>query len=284
MPRFFYPTRQHEEVLRACRQVIEHRQGLAVVLAPVGMGKTLLLRTLYEELFASAHDTAAFLPHPNYRTEYALMRGILQALRVTPGKKRSLHDLVDAFQRYVAEQVMQHRRTVVLMFDEAHEMRYRALRQVRRILDYHVDDQQMVQVILAGQPPLATKIARLPALRDRIVAQHTLNPLAPSDVKALITARLHEAGSRNGLFTPAAVRTITDLAHGRPRQITVACMRCLWSAFEQRRHVIDHEFVRRAVNGHISAPAEDEATSAKGQAPTGMLSRLRLLWHRDGSS
>lgn len=284
IPRFFHPTRQHEEALRALRQVIDHHQGLAVLSAPVGMGKTLLLRTLYEQLFADARYTVGWIAHPNFRTEYALMWGVLQALRVAPRKKRSLHDLEDTLQRHVTERVLRARRTVVLLFDEAHQMGSRALNQLRKILDFHVDDTQMVQMVLAGQPLLLRNIARLPALQDRVIAAYTLSPLSPSDVKGLITARLHEAGSQNGIFTPAAVRAITDLTGGQPRRITVLCMKCLWEAFEQRRHVIDHDMVAKVMDGKAKPVPPQEQAERPARAEGNVFTRLRLLWHRDGSN
>ncbi len=282
IPRFLYRARQHERALQALRQVIEHHQGLAVLYGDVGIGKTLVLRTLYEELFGDTRYSVAFLPHPKFGTEYALMRAILQALRVTPLKKHSLRDLESAFESYLIQQVMQVHKTVVLIFDEAQEMGYKLLQQIRRLLDFHVNEQQMVQVVLAGPMSLAGKIAHLPALRDRIVAQYILSPLAPSEVKAFIATRLHEAGSENGFFSPSAVRAITDLTQGHPRRINVLCMRCLWEAFEERRHTIDHDLVMRVADGKDSKTLEPQEAAEPATGSKGILAHLRFLWQRGG--
>ena len=281
IPRFLYRTRQHEKALQTLRQVVEHRQGLAVLYGDVGMGKTLVLRALYEELFADTRYSVALLSHPNLATEYALLYAILQALHIPPSKKRSLRDVESIFESYLIQQVMQAHKTVVLIFDEAQEMGHKALQQIRRLLDLHVNEQQMVQIILAGQMSLAGKIAHLPAFQDRIVAQHTLAPLAPSEVKSLISARLYEAGNQNGLFSSSAVRTITDLTQGRPRQINVLCMRCLWEAFEERRHTIDHELVMRVIDGQESQAPEAKQAAEPTEGNKNFLSRLRFLWQRE---
>ena len=284
IPRFFYPTRQHDEVLNMCRRVIQHRQGLAVIYSRVGMGKTLLLRKLYEELFADSRYKAALLPHPNYSTEYALVEALLQAFNVAPARRRSLQDLEQGLQSFVAQQVLQAHKTVVILIDEAHQLSQRGLTELRKVLDYHVGEQQMTQIILAGQMPLAGKLARLAALNDRVVARYELQPLGPSEAKEMISARLHEAGSANGLFSPAAVRAIIDVTHGRPRQINLLCMRCLWEAFAERRHSIDPEVVLRVANGPDKAVSKAEDDGEHAKAESGVMSRLRLLWQRDSGS
>ncbi|NLS76770.1 MAG: AAA family ATPase [Chloroflexi bacterium] len=282
IPRFYYPTRQHQEALETCRQVIRHRQGLALVYAHVGMGKSLLLRKLHEELFADTRYRVALLHHPNYASEFAFMEALLQALHETPARRRSLQDLEQALQAYLKQQVLEARKTVVLLIDEAHQMSPRCLAQLRRVLDYHVGEQQMVQVVLAGQLPLAHRLAANPALADRVVARCELRPLGLADAKEMISARLHEAGSANGLFTPAAVHAIVEATEGRPRQINLVCMKCLWEAFADRRHSIDADLVARVARG--AGPAEEPAPAEDAKAESGVLSRLRLLWQRGGSN
>ncbi len=283
IPRFFYPTRQHQEALDMCRRVIQHRQGLAVVCSHVGMGKTLLLRKLYEELFSDSRYRVALLPHPDYNSEYALMEALLRAFSAKPARKRSLQDLERGLQSFVAQQVLQAHKAVVILIDEAHQLSRRNLVQLRKVLDYHVGEQQMIQIILAGQMPLAKHLEQLPALADRVVARCTLQALGPSEAQEMITARLHEAGSANGLFAPAAVRAIVDASQGRPRQINLLCMKCLWQAFAERRHNIDAEMVLRVTSG--PAPQEDVAreVEASPKPQASILSRLRLLWQRGSS-
>jgi len=278
-PRFFYPTRQHDEALRLLRQVIEHRQGLAVLAGQVGLGKTLILRVLYEDLFRDPRYAVAFFPHSSWGTEHAMMTAIFRALGVAPARRRSLRDLEASLEDYLMQQVFQAHKTVVFLFDEAQAMSPRILSRVRRILDFHVGNQQMAQIILAGQPRLLEKVKGIPALQDRVVASYVLTPLSPSDVKAFISARLHEAGSQNGLFTSAAVRTITDLTHGSPRRINVLCMRCLIDAFERNVHSIDQELVLRTVDQHPTEVTEPKAVQEAVEERS-LLSRLRFLWQQ----
>ena len=281
MARFFFSTRQHHGALRICHQVIVHRQGLAVLSAPVGTGKTLTMQRLYEELFHDPGYQVGLLQHSAFRTEYALMQGILQALHIRPQRKRSLHDLEEAFRDHVLRQTSSRGGTIVLLFDEAHQMRYRALRQLRKILDLHAGGQQMVQIVLAGQPALLAKLARLPALQDRITAQATLGPLAPSDVKGLIWARLREAGAQKRIFTSDAVRAITEIAHGHARRINVLCMNCMWRAHEENRRVIDHGFVSKVASLGAGPPL-DQASSSGRAGLASLLTRLQSLGQRAG--
>ena len=279
--RFFFSTRQHHEALRACHQVIMHRQGLAVLSAPVGMGKTLILQRLYEEMFHEPGYHVGLIQHPDFRTEYALMQGVLQALHIRPQRRRSLHDLEEVFREHTSRQTASGHRTIVLLFDEAHQMRYRALRQLRKLLDLHADGQQMVQVVMAGQPALLAKLARLPALYDRITDQASLGPLAPSDVKGLVWARLREAGAKKRIFTPDAIRAITDITQGHARRINVLCMNCMWRAHEEGRRVIDYGFVTNVTSQRAGQSQDQEPPSEKARS-LGLLERLQALGQRAG--
>lgn len=279
VPRFFYPTAQHEEALQTLKRVIAHRQGLATLCAPVGMGKTLILRMLYEELFADPAYAVVMMTHPSARTEYTFMKALLQAARIDPERRRSLQDLDEAWQSFVTSQVLGDQRTVVLLIDEAHQMRPRVLRQVRKLLDHQVYNQQMLQVVLAGQMPLIPHLERQVALQDRVVAQCKLTALVPSEVKALLSARMHEAGSRNGLFTPDAIRAITEATGGRPRRVNVLAMRCLWEAYNQHRRSIDRSVVMRALRSQQEL--EKEESELEPARTGGVLTKLRLLWERN---
>ena len=279
--RFFYSTRQHHEGLRACHQMIIHRQGLAVLSAPVGMGKTLILQRLYEELFHEPGYHVGLIQHADLRTEYALMQAILQALHLHPKRKRSLLDLSDAFREHAARQASSGHRTIVLLFDEAHQMRFRALRQLRKLLDLQTNGQQMVQIVLAGQPSLLAKLERLPAIHDRITAQASLGPLAPSDVKGLVWARLREAGAKKRIFTPDAIRAITDVTHGHPRRINVLCMNCMWKAHAEGQRAINHDLVIKVARQRAGQAQHETPSTEKAKAP-GLLERLQTMVQRSG--
>lgn len=83
-------------------------------------------------------------------------------------------DLENAFQQVVRQQTIKANRTVVLLIDEGQQLRLRVLRQLRKVIDYHVNDRQMVQVDLAGQPLLAQKPDRYPALQDWVARRAAL--------------------------------------------------------------------------------------------------------------
>ncbi len=256
-PRFFYPSEQHERALQLLRQVIEHRQGLALLTGQVGLGKTLLLRVLYETLASDKRYTVVFFPHSGWGSEYAMLRAMLQSVGVIPARRRSLRDLEIALEDYLVHQAFHEQKTVVLLLDEAQNMTMRLLHRVRRILDMQINERQMAQIVLAGQPRLMQMVGRSAALKDRIVANCTLSPLSPAEVRSFIQLRLRKAGSQDGIFTPGAVRAITELTNGSPRRINVLCMCCLLDAFERRLRTIDEEVVLRAANALPAQPAEE---------------------------
>jgi len=131
---------------------------------------------------------------------------------------------------------------------------------------------------MAGQPYLADKIAQLPAFHDRVVVEQMLTALTPSEIKEMISSRLHTAGSQNGFFTPSAVRAITELTRGSPRRVNILCMKCLLEAFEERRRHIDDDMVMRVTGGK---PVADPKATETAAVEKGLFDRLRLLWQRE---
>jgi len=261
MPRYLYYTPGQLAALQGLQHLVEAQQGLGVLYGPIGTGKTVLCRTFCERLGADPRYTVVFLPTPNYRSEFALLQGILSLLQV-PTRARSQRDLERRLLNYLVREVIENEHTVVLLIDEAQTLRSRLLELVRKLLNYQTSDKQLLQVVLSGQMDLAKRLRRwAPALRDRVVVEYTLEPMTPADVTAMIQERLARAGREDPLFTPAATRLVYERSQGYPRRVIVICIRSMWLAYRERVRRIDAPLVQRAVDG-IRADAPDDLLPA----------------------
>lgn len=242
--RFLCESEGQQRAHAGLRWLVDRRQGLGTLLGPVGTGKTLLCRALAEELSSSPQHVVALQLTPEYRSEYAFTAALLDAWHVTPRRRRSLHDLEEAVHAFLAKTNLARHRTAVLIVDEAHSLSPRVLQHVCRLLNWQDGGVQLLQVILAGQPRLGANVARLPALRDRMVVEFRLEAMTRADVAYMIAERLRRAGHRGDLFSAEAVTTIHHQAGGVPRRVTVLCLLSMWSAYQQGKRYVSREVVR----------------------------------------
>src|ERR671917_2932783 len=63
-PRFFYLTPSVDAAIAKTKYVIRARQGLTTIIGDVGLGKTSLLRLLFNEYDDDQQHTAAFIVNP----------------------------------------------------------------------------------------------------------------------------------------------------------------------------------------------------------------------------
>src|SRR5205085_11907922 len=115
-------------------------------------------------------------------------------------------------------------RTTVLIVDEAHNLDWEVLEEIRMLGNLENRRGKLIQVILAGQPELDRKLdaANLRQLKQRIVLRCSLNPLTPEEVVAYIETRLARAGMPNqSIFSPDVLEEVYKRSRGIPRLINL---------------------------------------------------------------
>jgi general secretion pathway protein A len=183
--------------------------------------------------------------------------------------------------------VFRRQQKAVLIADEAQTLTRRQLLQICKLLNWQDEGEQLLQVILAGQPSLRTNLNRVPALGDRVVLQFTLTAMTPADVQRMISGRLRRAGCHEELFTPGAVQFIFQRTGGLPRKVIVLCLASMWAAYEVGSRTITVDDVRTAVDRYSDSNLLGTSVGPVVQAPVGWpiqplapSSRLAGLLHR----
>jgi type II secretory pathway predicted ATPase ExeA len=246
-PRFLVQSAGQQQAHDSLRWLLEQRQGLGILLGPVGSGKTLLCHKLSEELRSEPQTVVAALLTPSLHSEYALMADILTAWKIIPRRRRSLRDLEIVAHHFLVQSALERQQTLVLIIDEAQTLSRRCMQQVCKLLNWQDGGEQLLQVILVGQPSLQRKLARVPALRDRAVIEMMLSEMTPLDTQKMITTRLKRAGRRGDLFAPSAIQAIYQYAAGMPRRITILCQLCLWLAYREGVRYISAEVAQSVI-------------------------------------
>jgi HSP20 family molecular chaperone IbpA len=121
-------------------------------------------------------------------------------------------------------------RRFVIIVDEAQDLDGPVLETIRLLSDFETPHAKLLEIVLAGQPQLAEKLAEpsLSQLRQRIAIVRRLEPLSAQETACYIEHRLKVAGYSGGLlFAPDALALITAQSQGIPREINNICFNAL---------------------------------------------------------
>ncbi len=245
-PKFLYLSPTHQEALQHLLYGLQERKGFIVLVGEVGCGKTTLCRRLLNEIEGSHWDTALIL-NPRI-SEIEMLKAILQELGEKP-LAGGLHALIAQMQEVLIHRITQGRE-IVLIIDEAQNLSFEVLEQIRLISNLETDKQKLLQIILMGQPELKDILAlpELRQLRQRILVHYELNPLTKGDVAHYIRHRLSLAGSQGRpSFTEWASRKIHRYSQGIPRIINNVCDKALLAAYIRDADEVNYWDVRRAI-------------------------------------
>ena len=229
------------------RQCVEAGQGIGILTAPAGMGKTLVLRKLLGEL----RDVYAnvFLANSNFASRRALLQAILYELG-QPYMNMDEQELRLALTSALRG-VRSRRKAVLLAVDEGHLLDDPLLDEIRSVTNLVEHGEPLVRVLLCGQLSLEEKLASpaLSALNQRVGCQVTLEPFSRRDSADYIRQRLRWAGAEvSKVFTPDALEAICGIADGVPRCINHLCDHSLLLGYIAQTRPVSRPTVMEALD------------------------------------
>ncbi len=243
-PRFLYLSPAHREALASMFYGIDAGRGFVALIAKPGMGKTTLLFQLLQQFRSSARTVFLFQTQCNSRE---FMRFLLLELGCEGNGEQDLVTMHEQFNRCLLQEAHAGRRFIVVV-DEAQNLDPSVLETIRLLSDFETPQAKLLQIVLAGQPELADKLARpsLRQLRQRVSLLSTLAPLPPEEVARYMNHRLRIAGRPDApLFTTPAANMISELSEGVPRNINNICFNALSLACSLRQKTIDVEVIHQ---------------------------------------
>jgi general secretion pathway protein A len=245
-PRYLYLSERHAEALAHLLYGINESGGFIQLTGEVGTGKTTVVRTLLSRVPHHA-DVAVILNPRITPVEFLLTICEELGLAIADADRNSVKQMVDALNRRLLNAHAEGRRIIVLV-DEAQNLSFDVLEQVRLLTNLETPTQKLLQIILIGQPELRELLDRtdLRQLAQRITGRYHLMPLSREETKGYVRHRLRVAGATEEIFTPGALLELHRLSLGIPRVINVACDRALLGAYTQETKKITASLVRRA--------------------------------------
>jgi len=245
-PSFLYMTPGHSMALTMLEYSLTNESaGICVISGEIGSGKTTLIRKLLSNM--EAQFTTGLLT--NTHSDFG---NLLQWVSMTFGldyKSMESVELYENFVNFAIEQYAEGKRTV-LIIDEAQNLSHKALEELRMLSNINADKNQVLQLILVGQPELREtfKIKQLEQLNQRVTVSYHLSKLNQLESNDYIRHRLKTAGGDPDLFSDTACKAIWYHSRGIPRIINTLCDTALVYAFAEQKSRVDIRLVNEIIN------------------------------------
>ena len=243
--RFLYLGPKHREALASLLYGTESNRGFLALIAKPGMGKTSLLYHYLSYLRDKARTAFIFRTDCDSRE---FIRHLLIDLGVDVAGM-DLPAMHDSLNKLLTEEMRAGRR-FVLVIDEAQNLEEKVLESIRLLSNFETPWTKLMQIVLAGQPQLADRLASpsMAQLRQRVSMVIRIEPFTHQEVNAYIDHRLWIAGcDKPALFTVGARKLIADHSEGIPRNINNLCFNAMSLACALKRKTIDRDVVRDVI-------------------------------------
>jgi len=281
-PRFFYPSASHAHVLNAMLEAIHSKEGLIVLTAPEGVGKTTVCRMAERDL--DRRTLLALVVDPPQTIEQLLQTVLVDFGVVSRGDLAGAPRLdLDAFTSTLTsflKSLVTLKANAVIVIDEAQRVPVAVLAAAADLLA-RLEPPRQLQIVLAGEPALTSTIKRAglraPAGREGINVE--LRPLDDEEIAPYVRHRLRVADSRACVdFSPAAIGRLYLASRGIPREINRLCERALVDGASRKAKVIDAALVDRAAQDlGVQVPAANARPATQRAVMAIALLALTLL-------
>lgn len=234
-PDYLYLSPKHQRALTLLEYGMMNQAGFSVICGDTGAGKTTLIRRL---LVGLGEDTTVGLITNTHQSFGDLLSWVLMAFGIdSEGKnKAQMHQI---FIDFLIQQYANNLHTVLIV-DEAQNMNAETLEELRMLSNINADKDQVLQVILAGQPGLRNTLRKpeLMQFAQRISVDYYLESLSSDETELYIKHRLKVAGSEKQIFTTEACEAIYRYSGGTPRLINLLCDTTLVYGFAEQTDLI----------------------------------------------
>jgi general secretion pathway protein A len=235
-PAFLFRSAQHEEALSSLIYGVQTRKGFIVLTGEVGTGKTTMLECLRDYLNA---QRVAFASLFNSRLTVEQFFEMLAYDLDLHCNRLSKTEVLLSLNHLLMERATAGR-TTVLIVDEAHNLGWDVLEEIRLLGNLETRRGKLLQIILAGQQELDHKLEDpvYRQLKQRIALRCVLHGFELNETIAYINTRCEYAGvAEQNIIAPEVMQEIHRRTQGMPRLINGVCDNLLLTAFAMESRI-----------------------------------------------
>jgi general secretion pathway protein A len=235
-PSFLFRSSQHEEALANLIYGVQSRKGFIALTGEVGTGKTTMLECLRDFLQAQQIAFASLFNSRLNVEQFFEMLAYDFDLRCN---RRSKTEVLLSLNNVLLERAGTGR-TTVLIVDEAHNLDWDVLEEIRLLGNLENRRGKLLQIILSGQQELDRKLEapEFRQLKQRIALRCTLRGFTAQETISYVNSRMARAGVKDQrIIGPALLEEIHFRAQGIPRLINAICDNLLLTAFAMEKKV-----------------------------------------------
>jgi len=236
-PAFLYRSPQHEEALANLIYGVQNRKGFIALTGEVGTGKTTMLECLRDYLSAQ-RIPFAFIFNSRITSEQFLE--MLAYDFALPCTRYTKTEVLFALNTMLLERA-QTGSTAVLIVDEAHNLDWDVLEEIRLLGNLENRRGKLLQIIIAGQSELDLKLdaPQFRQLKQRIALRFCLSAFTAPETEDYINFRLARAGLENQkVFSADIAAIINQRSNGIARLVNLICDNSMLVAFALNSHIV----------------------------------------------
>lgn len=280
-PKFLYKSSSLNSIYQLIFEDIKNGDGIIVLSAETGMGKTLLLQELMRNLESKV---SFFSPDTQNRAFQTIVNGLCNYLALNTEGKDFFENIL-ALDNYL-NKVERADSRIALVIDDAHQFDDAALKKLLMLSIAPSEERGSLQVILAGLPELESRINKIefPTEAQSLkIHDYQLQKLTTLQVREYINKRLQAVGSkRRNLFTPDAIADIALYSSGIPSLINSLCASTLSAIDKKDEQTITKDIVTEVARTEhnlliVSVPNQ---TDTQAQQTTEEKTTIEKLQHK----
>jgi type II secretory pathway predicted ATPase ExeA/outer membrane protein OmpA-like peptidoglycan-associated protein len=244
--RFCFRHRHFSKAKAYMQYALHQGEGFVMVTGQPGTGKT----TLIEDLLADQGAESVRVTRIT-STQVAsedLLRLMSDAFGIDSYQRTKAAILMNL--QAVLRQQMDAKRNSLLIVDEAQNLPYESVEELRMITNLQKGARPLLQVFLVGQDALRRTVnqPRMDQLRQRMLAACSLEPLDAQETRRYLEHRLHCAGwKRRPSLSGEAVGLLHSASGGIPRTINLLAGRLLLFGYIEEKLELEGDDVRTII-------------------------------------